>query len=560
MIEYRLFFQRRSGGHAVAEWIAYHFKGRSGVLLNSLRPNVKWNRPTKYWYIDEEETEDLKQQESGRIIKDHGFVITTFEDPLRYSDQLHTSKIIGVDSKKIYNIIVTRDIYNNVASRLKHDTRRKKKTPVGWYDECIEHWKQLTSQKNVIHFNYNLWMTNKTYRISIGKKLDIPNNQGQMVSKVENFGGGSSFTGVRKQAIAEDLLNRWKTYTEESYSDSFQSLLDNEEVRKINQKIFGWSLDKNGESNMEKQEPPFAVQLETTEGCNLYCGFCGIRGIRSGHSDYKFMTLKTARRIAKQIRKFGWRSRLEFAMHGEPTINPLFIEIVKTFRKEVSNQIMVTTNGIWISRLTKKRINDLFNAGVNIIAVDDYRHNEASKKIRLRYKNIHDYPREKNFSPHNIYPKDATEVIFVEDISTAQKGTHSMLNNHCGCASKPLTIPMKTRCAKPFRELSIRWDGNIAICCNDWRGIYKCGNIFDGTIEDLWNNIFFRAARKMLYNNNRNFLPCSLCNAVSYRVGLLPDKMGRKSLSPPNLKERSALKRAIKGTPYTKPVLRKWER
>jgi hypothetical protein len=249
MIEYRLFFQRRSGGHAVAEWIAYHFKRikKTGVMLNSLRPNVKWNRPTKYWYVDEEKWDDLKQQESGRIIKDHGFVITTFEDPFRYSNKLYTYKIFGVNSKKIYNIIVTRDIYNNVASRLKHDARRKKKTTAGWYDECIEHWEQLTSQKNIIHINYNIWMTNKDYRINIGRELNLPNNKGRIIKKVENFGGGSSFTGIRKQAIAKDLLNRWKTYTEERCSSKFQTLLDNEEARKANMKIFGWSLNEKGE-------------------------------------------------------------------------------------------------------------------------------------------------------------------------------------------------------------------------------------------------------------------------------------------------------------------------
>jgi hypothetical protein len=255
MIEYRLFFQRRSGGHAVAEWIAYHFGGCqiTGVLLNSLRPNVKWRRPTKYWHVEEEKVEALKQQESGRIIKDHGFVITTFEDPLRYSDKLYTSKIFGVKSKKIYIIVVKRDIYNNVASRLKHDERRKKRTTAGWYDECIEHWRRLVSQKNIIHFNYNFWLTRKAYRISMGEKLNLPNNQGRIIKKVENFGGGSSFTGVRKQADTEELLNRWKTYTEELYSNNFQRLLDNEEIRETNQEVFGWSLDKTGRKKLKRR-------------------------------------------------------------------------------------------------------------------------------------------------------------------------------------------------------------------------------------------------------------------------------------------------------------------
>jgi hypothetical protein len=72
MIEYRLFFQRRSGGHAIVEWIASHFK-KPGVLLNSLRPNVKWNlSPTKYWNAEYpiqkiKNEKDLKKHEKGTI-------------------------------------------------------------------------------------------------------------------------------------------------------------------------------------------------------------------------------------------------------------------------------------------------------------------------------------------------------------------------------------------------------------------------------------------------------------------------------------------------------------
>ena len=31
---------------------------------------------------------------------------------------------------------------------------------------------------------------------------------------------------------------------------------------------------------MKKQSPPFCIQIELTEGCNLACSFCGIAHIR----------------------------------------------------------------------------------------------------------------------------------------------------------------------------------------------------------------------------------------------------------------------------------------
>ena len=50
---------------------------------------------------------------------------------------------------------------------------------------------------------------------------------------------------------------------------------------------------------MNHQESPFAVQIELTEGCNLFCKFCGIRGIRKKPNDFKFMSLEVSKNIAR---------------------------------------------------------------------------------------------------------------------------------------------------------------------------------------------------------------------------------------------------------------------
>lgn len=305
-----------------------------------------------------------------------------------------------------------------------------------------------------------------------------------------------------------------------------------------------------------KQSPPFAIQIELTEGCNLFCKFCGVKGIRKGPGEYRFLNLTKAAILALKIKESGWNSRIEFAMHGEPTLNPNFQKIIEIFREKLDNQLMMTTNGTGLTKFSKTKIQNLMNY-LTVLAIDDYDHNPFSKKIKKQIQNssldIHEYPKEKEYSPHAIYKK-SNPIVFIQDISKATKGTHSILNNHCGNASPKLKYPMKQRCAKPFRELSIRYDGNVAICCNDWVGLYKCGNIFNESAEQLWNNIFFNAARKMLYNSNRNFIPCKWCNAKSYRVGFLPDKMGKKTLPKPTRVTCEIASKASLGNPYIKPI------
>lgn len=92
------------------------------------------------------------------------------------------------------------------------------------------------------------------------------------------------------------------------------------------------------------QDPPFTMQIEPTEGCNLGCSFCGLHGMREkGTKPWNFMTVETAERIASEVARVGWKCKFVFAMHGEPTLNPAFIDIVATFRNTCPKPYFICT-------------------------------------------------------------------------------------------------------------------------------------------------------------------------------------------------------------------------
>src|SRR5580765_2518673 len=100
-------------------------------------------------------------------------------------------------------------------------------------------------------------------------------------------------------------------------------------------------------SYIYKQEPPFSLQIETTQGCNLFCTFCGLRGIqeKSG-GPYRFMTKEILTSLITQVTDLGWNPRVEFAMHGEPTMHPDYIGMVAlAYSIHPKLQLMLTTNG-----------------------------------------------------------------------------------------------------------------------------------------------------------------------------------------------------------------------
>lgn len=318
------------------------------------------------------------------------------------------------------------------------------------------------------------------------------------------------------------------------------------------------------------QDPPNCIQIEFTEGCNLRCDFCGIQGIRGKKREFKFMTPEIARTLAYRIEATGWNCRLEFAMRGEPTLNPDFEEIVRIFRMALPDQhMLLTTNGKHLLKKDREGHPTVW-AGAqlfDVVAIDCYEH---SREI---WEPIHDmltednvsfswYPDVKEANPHRRRTgvwRARGEIVLVRDISQQTQGTHASLSNHCGSGSPLDYSKTSSRCTLPFREISVRFNGDIALCCNDWRGEYFCGNIREASLNEIWQGPEFDAARREIYHNGRTFRPCEGCNYRATRVGLLPDKLGKKNMPEPDAGTQDVITQVTSAAPRTTPVQRPWE-
>lgn len=289
-----------------------------------------------------------------------------------------------------------------------------------------------------------------------------------------------------------------------------------------------------------QQDAPFTIQIELAEGCNIHvprsdgtkglCEHCGLNAIRKGPGDYKFMTVETAETVAMQIAAADWNSQLLFAMHGEPSMNPKMVEILAVFRKYLPRayMVMLTNGGGFIK---PGRLKAAFDAGINVVAFDDYDDAELVGRVDFAAGGVpvKHYPADKDANPHHRTKKQY--VVVIDDIKTSTKGNHSVLNNHAGSGMPPNKDFWGKKCAKPFRELGIRWDGTVSGCCVDWRNQVEVGNVCETQMLDLWNGPVFNAMRRILIKGDRQEIDlCSGCDHPSYRVGLLPDKYGQVKL------------------------------
>lgn len=288
--------------------------------------------------------------------------------------------------------------------------------------------------------------------------------------------------------------------------------------------------------NGYKQYPPLQIEIEPTEGCNLGCSFCGLRGIRkNGTKPWNFMTLETAEKIAKKIRDEKWKSKIQFCGHGEPTLNPELLEIMKIFRRELPNNDMsMMTNGHGFKNNfdLRKFCEELEKLGFNDLVFDVYSDNgdwNVVEQISDKYDII-------------VFGENKNDKIFTNKggkrklrviLYPLELSNHSVLRkmqNHCGAAA-PLDYKREhITCTKVFRELFIRWDGNVALCCDDFRGQYfiEDASKENVSLHDVWNHPRFQAARIRLFNKDRTFLPCHGCNCPPNKAGFIPDITGGK--------------------------------
>jgi hypothetical protein len=198
---------RRSGNHAVANWIMSHFK--SGCYINDANMPVRTQSNHLPCY---------SKCKLYNLDQNPEIIIIGIENKLnRNIHKKYLNTIIKSDDSniEINEICLIRNFSNLLASHLKAwpDKTYHENMPQHWY-QYIEFY-LLNNEINTIIYDH--WL-DKNYRNDMANFLKF-HNQEFGIDEISSYGGGSSF----KETIVnkDNLKNRWK------------SLIDNERFNKI---------------------------------------------------------------------------------------------------------------------------------------------------------------------------------------------------------------------------------------------------------------------------------------------------------------------------------------
>jgi len=290
-------------------------------------------------------------------------------------------------------------------------------------------------------------------------------------------------------------------------------------------------------------EYPRFIKIEPVHGCNRACDFCTLRNKKKEGIhllDYDVYAKEFLPSVDKEkVKQFS------FALHGEPTLHPKILEIVKDTKEAFpkANLLMITNGDIFIHKNNSfELLLQLFDAGLTSVQLDLYDDLSEEKGFELLRKHKEDFY-SRSILVKNYYEEKCTmwssakstkELYFVtESGGINTKNSNTRIFDTQG-TSVPFEVwekyglnlesfPRLATCKELNKYMAIQWNGVVKVCCSDGSGISHIGNAFERRLEELWTSEKADRIRHALSNGRRDIVPCCYaCSRRSFRDGLWP--------------------------------------
>jgi radical SAM protein with 4Fe4S-binding SPASM domain len=239
------------------------------------------------------------------------------------------------------------------------------------------------------------------------------------------------------------------------------------------------------------------VEIETTTACNRACSYCPNSKFDRGQlRNEKLMEVSTYRKIVDQLADLRFWGRLSPHFYGEPLLDKRLVELMAYTRRRLPlTKLVIFTNGDLLSPELYQRFAE---AGIDGFLVTQHGPKEPSNLVRLRR--------------HRSEP-GAARLRFDYRSFTSE----TELSNRAGLVDHDV-LETKQDCLLPSENVTIDYEGNVILCCNDYHSSIKFGNVNQSHLGDIWSDERFRRIRHNLAQGVFDLEICKKC--ASGRKGL----------------------------------------
>lgn len=295
---------------------------------------------------------------------------------------------------------------------------------------------------------------------------------------------------------------------------------------------------------------PTNVDIELSSKCNLRCAMChwGLDDnlnprptLLTQFQQFKqhtgVMSLEFFKQLVDEIAreqgfaiKLGWR--------GEPLMNKDLVAMVRYAKEQGIPEVLVNTNG---ELLSPEKSHTLIDAGLDIIIVSiDSLIKERFESIRegasfvnilsnllllVKTRDAHrartgwpkpiirvqmvlmDENREEVPFFHSFF-KGIADVVAVKEYNNRGESTERLTRQDRPVGRKP--------CPQLWQRMQVAWDGQVAMCCQDWDMYNPFGRIHypESTIKHVWAGLKRQQAKQAHLRAELDLIPG--CNACTY--------------------------------------------
>lgn len=238
------------------------------------------------------------------------------------------------------------------------------------------------------------------------------------------------------------------------------------------------------------------VEIETINRCNGICPFCPVNK-KDDTRKFKLMKKELFESIVSQLKNLDFKGRISLFSNNEPFLDSRIIEFAQYARQQLPQAYMIMyTNGTlltldkfkniipYLDKLIIDNYNDNLVLNNNIKEIDKYCKNNTvlNRKVEIHLRKIN-------------------------EILTTRGGQSP--NN-----KKRKTVNIS--CSLPFRQIVIRPDGKLSLCCNDALGKYTMGDLNKQSLIEIWNSKKYEIIRNKLKKARKNISLCKYCDSLFY--------------------------------------------
>jgi MoaA/NifB/PqqE/SkfB family radical SAM enzyme len=266
---------------------------------------------------------------------------------------------------------------------------------------------------------------------------------------------------------------------------------------------------------------PPKLQIETTTACLARCAYCPKSALPDERS---FMDAGLFDRIAAECGD-GKPDSIELYFNGEPLLDARLEDLAGRIKRITPESVVSIITGE--GALTLERARSLAGCGLDVVfvsvnVVGDPTESDVTRRIAAVA------------SFRDVLGAKGTRLGIVSMGNFMAPATADALRRAAAREGLPLDLfrgtsrvgdvpierfrrpddrPPRRPCERPFTKAYIRYNGDVVLCCEDWRHTRVMGSLTTSTLAEIWTGNAYQDVRRALLAR-RVPPPCDRCDYV----------------------------------------------